>query len=230
MTTRAFHITVGTGPQTDVPVGRQFGVSLAHEIRIIKAALLYADKVTLCSPASSLILSVLAARNLNLVQQIELLQEVAPMLVPGEPERLMAGLAMFKAIASKLHLTPDEEQLFQTLRAEFVSNWRNLQHLLDVLREESGAGELIVTLNTGLVEIHPLSLERSMDPLMDDFLQAIMGAVSSGETYPLFDEQVSSLVRAGISKNLFKASPTAVVRGKHTALAGNLLERLPLFG
>jgi hypothetical protein len=64
-----FHITIVAAPLT--AAGQ---VSLEHDLDMIKAALLYADRVKLCSPASSMMLQVLAIGQLKQKQQLELLE------------------------------------------------------------------------------------------------------------------------------------------------------------
>jgi hypothetical protein len=45
------HITIGATPQTGDPVGQK--LDLDNELQMIKAALLYADRSTLCSVTAS---------------------------------------------------------------------------------------------------------------------------------------------------------------------------------
>ena len=47
MTDSSFHITVATAPIAGP-------MDLVHDLRLVKAALLYGDRVTLCSPMASL--------------------------------------------------------------------------------------------------------------------------------------------------------------------------------
>ena len=53
MNDAGFHISIGTGP-SDTSLGK---VTLEHDLRLVKAALLYADRVTLYSPAASFLLA-----------------------------------------------------------------------------------------------------------------------------------------------------------------------------
>jgi hypothetical protein len=54
-------------------------------------------------------------------------------------------------------------------------------------------------------------------------------SVSSGNTYPLFDAQAGGLVSAGVREGEIRVSEAGLVRGRHSGLAADLLERLPLF-
>jgi hypothetical protein len=67
---RLFSITVCTSPSRDL--------TLAGDVRLVKAALLYADSVTLCSLGAHLILTVASFMELAVEQKVEFLASVAP--------------------------------------------------------------------------------------------------------------------------------------------------------
>jgi hypothetical protein len=64
--TGRLHITIGTGPSSDPSTGH---LNLQNDARLLKAGLLYADCVRLCSVGSPLTLRMLADTNSHKNQQ-----------------------------------------------------------------------------------------------------------------------------------------------------------------
>jgi len=87
MKIRGFHISVTTGLEYAGDPSVLGGLSLDHDLRLVKAALLYADDVTLYSPAASLALSVGNVKNLRMLEQIEMLEYLIPFIVTVESDR-----------------------------------------------------------------------------------------------------------------------------------------------
>jgi hypothetical protein len=82
---------------------------------------------------------------------------------------------------------------------------------------------------SGLLTLHSLGETGSFDDIVNEFLDVVANSVSNGSTYPLFDEQTSGLVRAGIEEGKITVSDKGIDRSKHSRLAAHLFERLPLF-
>jgi hypothetical protein len=58
-------------------------MTVAPEIELVKAALLYGDRVTLLSPITTMLLDVAALERFSPLQQIDLVRRVAPYLSNG---------------------------------------------------------------------------------------------------------------------------------------------------
>src|SRR5215208_399982 len=69
--TGRLHFTIGTGPSSDPSTGH---LSLQNDARLLKAGLLYADRVTLCSVGSSLTLRMLADAKSHKNQQLHFME------------------------------------------------------------------------------------------------------------------------------------------------------------
>ncbi len=65
------HLTVGTGPSFDPSRGQ---LSLENDARLLKAGLLYADRVRLCSVGSSLTLRMLDDAKADPDHQLDFLE------------------------------------------------------------------------------------------------------------------------------------------------------------
>jgi hypothetical protein len=224
---RQFHITIGAAPQ---PVEL-----LAHDLRLVKAALLYADGVKLCSPASSLVLSVLAIGELTPKQQLDFLETVAPLLVrkKQDADNLLAGLSRYRSLGQKKRLNRHELVFRLGFEAHLKRQWVEIREIAYKTAEDAGAEGIIRALASGVLELHtfstPTHAEDMSDRMVSEFVEVVTKAMSDGTTYPLFDDGTGGLVSAGIREGKLAVSDAHVARARHIGLAAHLLERLPLF-
>ncbi len=56
------------------------GIDLQHELRLVKCGLLYADRVTLCSPKASMLFAVHGLKGFKIAQQVEFVTAIGPVL------------------------------------------------------------------------------------------------------------------------------------------------------
>lgn len=75
----SLRIAIATAPQ----VSRE-GVSLAEDIRLVKPALLYADTVTLYSPAAAMLLLVGGVAHLSAQKRMVLVRQLYPLFKPEQ--------------------------------------------------------------------------------------------------------------------------------------------------
>lgn len=68
------HIATGSAPLGSIAGGVQ------KDLALVKAALLYADRVTLRSPTTTMLVAVAALRSLTLDEKVGLIVNLAPML------------------------------------------------------------------------------------------------------------------------------------------------------
>jgi hypothetical protein len=154
-----FHITVGV---SDIKTG-DVAATVEHHVRIAKVALLYGDEVTLCSPVATLVLPLASLDKLPQRQQLELLELLAPHLMPPSEsrdlvvnycrlqreafgKRVPANLARINAGFFQNHLTP---------------MMRGLGDLASKLADEYRVGELSKLIQTGKVKISHLGAQKN---------------------------------------------------------------------
>ena len=68
-----------------------------------------------------------------------------------------------------------------------------------------------------------------VEDLFWEFFDLIAQAVADGATHPLFDQMSGDLLRIGVEAGVVSPSESGVARGRHSGLASDLLQRLPLF-
>ncbi len=212
------HITVGATPTE--------GLDLRHELRLVKAAMLYADKVKLCSVSSSAVIALGCLADIEQDDLYELVLQVSDTIGSDKAE-IMAAMTLHKTLKRKKRRTKDELIIFHKLE----SGLRTAQDRLKVASEDlilkaDGAG-LATALDSGVVELQ--WFDFSSDTVIEDYLDAIAGAVLSDETYPLFDQHTGSIVDSAIQSGLIVPLGTTIPRATQVGLSSSLFERLPLF-
>jgi hypothetical protein len=221
--TNLLHITVGAAPTG--------AVSLEHDLRMTKAALLYADRAKLCSPTSSLIVQLLLFGEIDRKQQLEFYEQVLPMLLKDSGKFASArnNIHNYRLLTRKKKRRPDEDLSVARFEKKLNDTWGEMRIIIEEQAAEAGAEGLVTALQSGLLELHPFDVSGQSKDVATQFVSVIGDAISDGTTYPLFDDSTGGLVQASINEGKMKVSDSAVARARHGGLVGELLERLPLF-
>ena len=106
--TRPLHFTIGTGLGLNPSVGQ---LSLENDLLMVKAGLLYADRVRLCSIGASLALEFAKLMKASGRERMEFLAKYFEDLAPGNPEAAASfwregGLGRFDARGGGRHHPP----------------------------------------------------------------------------------------------------------------------------
>jgi len=231
---RGLHITIEASPPLGYRMGQGMKDLLGNDLRLIKAGLLYAEKVELCSFQSSLMLERLSLTEFDLKGQLEYLKKLAPVM-EKDKQRLELALRNLENYERELlSKHPTREQLKK--RSQFQREiWEPFKAQTVNMTDETKVKEIRQAIESGLLELHPfdISREKSADDLssaaVKEFLESIQETIVDGSTYPLFDDFTSALVRAGLKEKTFYVSEISTERGKHVSLVSHLFERLPVF-
>ena len=204
------------------------GITLAEEIRLAKPALLYGDKVTLYSPTAAMLLSVGHIAELDDDGLMTFLEAVGPSLGPAAPTLF----AQFRALATKRHRTRQELQALGQMKRALRQMAMEIGERYEELLEDAGAAELIPAIEAGLVEIDPIVMDEHVgddDILIKSYMDKLKSLLVARTSYPLFDEDTGTLVRAAVGEGMFDLGATAKRRGKQAATATDYITRVPAF-
>lgn len=216
------HIVVGAGPRPEA--------GIAHEVRLLKAALLYADRVTLCSTRSSMYMRGLRFRDLTFDEQLHALPDlIKTVATPAEASLMRAAIAEYTRLSSAGRRTRAEAHKCQHFRDGLIAQFSKLVARTSELATEDGAAGLLDALGSGLVQLHPLNPTAPVDVMVDEFIAAMSGAITSGTSYPLLDDATGRLIDAMVREGMLDVTEGARLRGKSAHLAAMLFNRLPLF-
>lgn len=230
------HITIGSVPQTKT-VENTAQIDLQNDLQMVKAALLYADQVKLYSIASSALLSIATLGDIPNVKRWEFLQTLRSLGVVDEStEQMMALLSKVYEEARRKRYSKKGSALLRQFNKGLAESWDDMTEYASGIVSGMGGDGIIQAVDSGLLEVHAFEsvLERTVQEskhrdFVLEYVGAVSEAISDAHTYPLFDEDTSEVISAGIAAGLIPVSDSSVVRGKEIGLAADLFGRLPLF-
>lgn len=223
-------------------------LDLREDLALVKASLLYADRVKLCSVGSSVLSGIAEFEEGSPEARARLVVRFLPDLQPSmSPQEIYFFEAAFglrsreekrkipKKTRKKLLAMVDEQH--DALAAMVVEQHRAVG--IEGFRESVASGAL---------EVHPFrqtspevlveatirgegGLLGGLDltDLLQEYLEQAVGAMEDGSTYPLFDDLTGNFVSEAVRHGLVRISEAGAHRGRHGGLSGDLLRRLPTF-
>lgn len=237
------HVTVATA-------GRIRGLSLAEELRLVKAALLYADQVTVASLGTASLAAAAELLSGSDAQRARRMMEVASVLLDPEQQRVLALLGSRKARRAV--------RGYRELEAGLAPFVREIEDVVEGLRTESGAAELDAAVSAGILRIEPLDLDPvafireavlaaklredgiglgdapgssvrdAAEPAVRSLLQIIGRTIApNSDTFPLFDNEAGDIVRDMIRSA--HGQPVSRLPAAQSGLAATFIGTLPAF-
>ena len=212
------HLTVGVGPPISaLPAEIDVGLPL------VKAALLYGDRVTLCSPSASLLVRLQRHHPASMDERLDVLTGLSGDLGLGDaPARLRALL--------------EEGRLgLEDARPAVDRWWARYRAGLREALAASGFLDLEAAVAAGRLEVETLGVGPVVRP--SDFARAaaetyasvVRRAVASGDTVPLVDGPTAHVLRRAVMSGQLVVSRPRIARSRDGGLAADVLHRLPLF-
>ncbi len=222
---------------------------LSHEVNLVKAALLYADRVELVSAGASMLYGFVALGSVPPEDRLALVREHAPSnagtRISDENLQIM-DLAMGRG-SPELRRAIGERRLAEVrkgLQAVTDAGWEEIKRDAEERFDSYNARGLGEAVDSGLLEIHTFggntvsgmlamtqeghTVEATIEDILREYVERASIAID-GPGYPLFEDLLGRLVDEAVREGLILPSLAAVHRGRHGELAGDLLGRLPLF-
>jgi hypothetical protein len=204
-------------------------LDLRHETELVKAALLYADRVTLASPKVAYMASIASFTTLDRRQRIDAMAELMGVLEEGrDAARLYADLRR-----RRRRLAPRDRVLLAGLEARLDSSGQDMAAKVDELLYDAGAGELAHALEAGVLDLHGLGIDQAdetnfSDTIIGGLADVLAESVAAKtHTFPLFDNDAGSLMRAMVAEG--KVADVHAARSNEAAAAGQLIAGLDAF-
>lgn len=221
---------------------------LGHELDLVKAALLYADRVELVSAGSSLLYGFVTLSGVPPAERLAVVRRHAPTNAGFRlPEEQLEKMDLIMAGGPDVRQALGERRLAEVqgqLQAVVDQGWDEIKQDVERRFEAYNAKGLEDAVRSGLLDLHTfeghtldgmLSMAAegfTVEAAVDDILWEYVGRAQiamDGDGYPLFDDLIGRLVNEAVRNGLIDPSPGAVHRGRHGGLSGDLLPRLPLF-
>ena len=223
-------------------------LDLGEDLALVKASLLYADRVRLCSVGSSLLSSIAEFAEAPEKEQAKL---VVRFLGDLQPSMGADEVRFFEAVVG-----------MRSRREQRAVKGRSRREILGIVGEErdkikqavvdqhkaAGIEGFREAVRAGVLDVHTFG-QTSAEAIVRahirgggdwlggvdvadvfvEFYEQASAAVVDGKTYPLFDAPTARFVAAAEGLGFSEVPETAAGRGRHAGLAGDLLRRLPLF-
>ena len=213
-----FHITVGAAISSNF--------TFQNEVRLLKAAILYADKVKLCSLSSSFLVSMLLLCNMSEEESFELIEQISGPL-GYNTNNTQLGIELYKQLKKKKGKTRDELLIYLNMKNKLKKGLEILSEKVRKFFSERELDTILEALNTGLIDLHVLDVAN--ENIVNEFFDVISQSLLSGDTYPLFDDQTGGLVNAAIEEGKIYPFRPSISKSKQIGISYDLFKRLPLF-
>jgi hypothetical protein len=204
-------------------------LDLRHETELVKAALLYADRVTLASPKALLLATVASFGAVDRRTRLDAMAALISEMDPGADVT-----EMYQRLRRRRRLTLDQRAKLRTIEQILEEGVDSLVETIEGMLTDAGAEELSLGIERGVVELHGLGPGGSPDyaPPWEEMIASIQQIVadsvaSDAATFPLFDDGAGGLLRAMLDEG--KISDARSRRPIEAGIAGHLLTGLEAF-
>lgn len=212
------------------------GLSLASEARLLRPALLYGDGVRLFSPLATLLSGFAAMAEAEGIERAQVMQALAEAMGVPQASQIAAiepGIEMILSLPRRERrefLGGKRSNEFRDLLRNLDGVWDELREKVEEILDQAGAQDLVPAIEVGLLDIDPLlDEEADMERMIEEFVSKLGQVLRDGKSYPLFDDNTGSLVRAGIAEGIFEGVETAMKRGREVRAASQFMFYLPAF-
>jgi hypothetical protein len=234
-------IVIATAPRSTAT-----GVTVEGDVRLVRAALLYADQVELISPGTLMITTIAAPANQGpdfVFQLMDALDDdtlrhlgfdgdIAEMRTALSSVRQLNGLPRAER---RKRLGPAGSREIRAMVDEMAGRLLNgetgLQAVANQMWEQAGAQDLAVAAEAGLLTVSTDAFEVGAPTglQMDQFLATLRRLLADPSSHLMFDDQIAGMVTAMLSEDQAVLHPLAETHARRVATGTGLLARLPAF-
>ena len=200
------------------------GFALVHEIELVKAAVLYADRVTLASPRTTMVAMVGALSGLSGRDRTEALLAMASQLPQAHDLDVV-----YAALKRKRHKTRDELLALKRIERELANAGDDLAARAAQMATKAGLHELLPALEEGVLDLDPLGVgEGDTDVMVERMSQLIADIVApTSTTLPMFDDGSGGLLRAMLKEGVI--SNVRLAPANQADVAARFIAWVPAF-
>jgi hypothetical protein len=229
--------------------------TIEPELDLVKAALLYGDKVTLLSPVTTMLLRVDGIQHFPLAARLELVRRVAPYIAdPAGLPALEESLEEFGELLNAVERGPaGSRYMLGQVTRQLGAELREIDEVVKHICREAHIDQLARARNDGVLQIESADPGDEIDLLasclksaklaemgrseedphagriVETFADRLSHHLSSGSEYLIFDEPIASLTEAGIREGRFTPAPGPSGKCAQAMTASALMARLPTF-
>src|SRR5215218_5761931 len=244
LSTGGVHFTIGSAAGHDSAET----LDLREDLALVKASLLYADRVKLCSLGASVLSGIAQFQEASTEEQARLVVRFLPDLQPSMNSQELHFLEAAVGLRGRKEKRSISKRTRREILAMVSERGGELEAMVLEQHRAAGIEGFREAVNSGVLEVHPFrqtsvqalieaTIRGGDNPLygldladlLKEFLDQVKSAVEDGFTYPMFDDLTGDFVAKAIRLGLIKGSESSIARGEYSGLSGKLLQRLPLF-
>lgn len=221
--------------------------SLREDVRLVRSALLYADRVRLMSPIAVMTAGMaVAASEAGGALPIQMLSQftdehLCQLGVSEEDLAQFRGLmtqweAMRKIPRQQRRALPAQQRdaiqhLRRSIEEPAARMAQDVASQAEDLWEKFGASDLTVAAESGLLDLPtealPLGDDGSLD--VEKYKQSLSGLIQDPSSHLMFDHPTARIVDLMVKEEVATMNPLAESHAKKIATGTGLIERLPAF-
>lgn len=236
--THPLKMTVATYPTSDAG-----GISLARDVDLVKAAVLYADEVELISAGASMLSGMRNLSDAGAVGLAQVLMELddetlryvgGDILPDGWRETLLPAMVAISLEPEVLRSLPGGDEITDDTFAELREAAQGMDEVTAQLQatatamvEASGASEILPAIDAGIVRL--VDLGRAGDEMVEEWAEHMRRLLTDNRSRLLFDDKVGSLIRHLIETEGIETTGLPLKHAGEAAVGSGLIARLPVF-
>lgn len=204
------------------------GLEMTDEVALCKAALLYADRVTLASPRAILFAAIAGYLVASPAQRKDTLIEIAARHPDG------TGLSEYwNYLRTKKQRTKDEIINARQLERKLEEVGRDWAKQTEEMLEEAKASELGRAMQAGVLDLDTLGADRLDEPYSTEAITRELGALietvltPESSTYQMFSELTGRHARALVSEG--KIAGAELAPATQAGVAGRFISAMDAF-
>jgi hypothetical protein len=201
------------------------GFALTHDIDLVKAAVLYADRVTLASPRTNMVAMIGSFSALSERDKSEAMRAMTSQMSQGQDIR-----SVYETLKRKRHKSRQELIAIKTIERKLSEAAEELEATTAQMADDAGFGELLPLIEEGILDLDLLGVEEDGDTsVMIDRLTELISSIVAPEstTFPMFDDGSGGLLHGMLNEGLIPNAHLA--RTTQTAIAARFIGWLPAF-
>ncbi|MCX4341657.1 MAG: hypothetical protein OSJ72_18755 [Lachnospiraceae bacterium] len=206
--------------------------SLEREMNYVKAALLYADKVTLISPLAYMFSRFTDKGNgINEKTAIKLLEQIIPLAKLNNASFYEESYPVIKEFSDIIY-SKRYKSIPYVKKYEIQKQLRSFtieicDRVLSLVGEQYGK-ELKTLIDEGQVKIEKFNHSLGdLDLCVKEYCGLLTRSIQS--SYPIFDTQSNDLMKAAVDSRIIDLSSIDKQKINHAGLADNYIKKLPSF-
>lgn len=213
--------------ETTILTSPNDGLTLQKEIRLLKSALLYSDKITLISPSLTSILYMMRLATLSDKEKLEYMRSLSKVDPSLKGDEIENAIMLRNQLTQKKGKTNEE-----VIKLELIN--KSLKRIDEYYREwgenlfmQSGLPEFYYLIENDTVRVKHLDVNEKNEDMASQILQETIQIVNKSDTYPIFDILVEQIAQIYLKQTGGEVANSSAANMNEVFVGKEFLLRLP---